>query len=153
MDHLVLARHGEWDTRGHFTDTGFGEVERLRQALESLLAGKRIVMLSSTRPPAIATAKALLPLCGEFEQHTILRPFSNDLELDQAQKILRLINSRQDVAEALVLVTHGPQTDCLPYYFGRDVLATNFPKWLAVPKGGAAYINCPAKTLTLLPMK
>ncbi|MFA5157745.1 MAG: hypothetical protein WC451_00945 [Patescibacteria group bacterium] len=147
MEKLIVARHGSYGG-DHLNSRGVEEINRLSQGLQQVIGGGSVVILSSTAARAVESAKIMSEILGvPFSSHEIL--WSDDRHRENLPAALRLVQSRENEADVVVLVTHFEYAEQLPTFFGKEVLGEEIPEQ-EISKGQARVVDCVAKTCVLL---
>lgn len=153
MKLLITARHPHYKKETRQPDTlGNAQIAALIRYLKTVI-GEDASVLILTSPDICARkcAEAIKDAFGadaEFEEHKILWSEKSDQNHDN-WGVLRLVRSRQDEAEVIILVTHYHYTVEFPTWFSNVALKTNLRPDPAEIKHGVAWvIDCVNKTLT-----
>lgn len=146
MKHLIIVRHGQYGPGQQLNDRGRAQIEALADRLKSFMNGVKVMILTSTADRARESAEILGSAFGVgFEEHEIL--WSESSYPEDLPGTLKLVRSRKDNADVLVLVTHYEYVEKFPSYFARNELGTPMSSGL-IEKGEAWVIDCFQKTLT-----
>lgn len=152
---LIVARHGEYDkVTLQLNEAGMEDIEELGKLLDRYLHGqiadgKKIAILTSTAPRAVAGAKILGSVFGvESEPHEILwfedgRPFS-------MEDVLKLVDDAAERVHIVVLMTHYEYCMLFPQYFGTHRLNISLSSDQVIHKSEAVIVDCERKTLRVV---
>ncbi len=158
MKYLILVRHGDSDELGERSESGASQIIRLTESLRPIiLSNSRVKVLTSGVPSAKESAKLImgcLNICTELKKPLIL---SDDLhrldpKLDALLgKLAKLVDEESVGIDVLILVTHFPQTQLFPPYYGREVLGVEGFCSDSAVVGGAVVIDCESRTAKVIP--
>lgn len=122
----------------------------LSEQLRSHIDQARVLILSSTIIRARQSAEILGTAFGvEIEEADVLR--SEDPLLKNLPEVHKLIQSREDDADVIILVTHFEYATYFPGYFSRNALEIE-ARWypIEVEMSEAVIIDCTTKTRKLI---
>ncbi len=144
MKHLIVARHGDYDSTLHLDDTGRGQMLGLYDQLKQYTDGQRVALLSSTAPRASESATVLAQLLGvDVQLFEVFWSDGNHAEdMSAAMEIIRKFAAH----DVVIVVTHLEYIQELPAYFGEQELKVQFLKKI-LSRGRAWVIDCEQKTM------
>lgn len=158
MKYLILVRHGDSNELGELSESGVSQIIKLTESLRQIiLSNSRVKVLTSGVPSAKESAKLIiggLNLHCEFVWNIIL---SEDLDKvnPNIEVLLRnlaeFVRSKSAGIDVLILVTHFPQTQLFPPYYGREVLGVEGFCSDSAVVGGAVVIDCESRTAKVIP--
>jgi len=146
MKKLIVARHGWCDLDEHLDDCGVKEIRILGDNIKKIADGERVLILSSTAPRGRESAEILSCCLGVgFEEYDIL--WSDNSHPENMPEVLKLVRSRKDEADVIILVTHYEYAGRFPAYFAKEELGENIPSSL-IGNAEAWILDCENKILT-----
>ena len=149
MNTLIIARHAQHQS-DLLTDTGMEQIRSLGRKLQERLAGKKILILTSTalraRRSANVLKKEFFPEV-EVEPHEVL--WSENSHPHDYKGLTALIDTKVNDADVLLLVTHYEYVDGYATYYGRNRLQAELKSKL-IENGRAWLIDTEAKTIELI---
>jgi phosphohistidine phosphatase SixA len=125
METLVIARHGEYDhSRGSLSLEGRQRMAKLALCLYPYLYCRKVIILTSTATRAVESAHIikLIQDVKELEQHEILWSDREDGRSAHPAEVLRLIRTKREAYEVVILVTHYEYCEEFPSYYAEHEL-------------------------------
>jgi len=145
MKKLIVVRHGEYGPTISLNNLERNQIGSLTDRLHRLVDGASILLLSSTALRASESADILgKAFHVEVESHYFLWS-ANRYKVD-FPAVLELVQSRQDMADVIILVTHLEYVEGFPAYFCERVLGIRCYTH-SIGKGQAVVIDCQNKTV------
>ncbi|MFA5188157.1 MAG: histidine phosphatase family protein [Patescibacteria group bacterium] len=144
MKTLIIVRHGDY-YGPHLSDCGRNQMKALGEKLQAIINGSSVLLFTSIAGRAKESAEVLGTVLGiGFEEHEIL--WSECDHREDLPGTLKLVRSRKDEADVLILVTHYEYVDEFPSYFAIQELGVQLRSKL-IGKGEACVLDCQQKTL------
>lgn len=127
MKKLIIVRHGDYDYRNNDLNLrGISQIEKLSERIAQLVAGERVVILSSDRERATSSAKIIADkLVLGFTEHELL--WSENCHQTNLSEALILIDQAGESADIVIVVTHYEYTAELPPEYGKRLGVSGFP--------------------------
>ncbi len=159
MKYLILVRHGKDKIEGDLSDEGKEQIARLTDSLKSIIpAGSIVKVLTSRITRARQSAELIMGNLNlsELNEAPIL---SSNLNIHDPKIMVRLrkfaafVKKESARVDVLILVTHFPQTELFPPYYGSKVVKTSGFLSCGAENGEAVLICCEEKSCRLIPAK
>jgi len=148
MQKLVIVRHGHYDKKDQLSADGKEQIYFLTEQLGPHLDGGSLLILSSTADRAWQSAEILAEAFNvPYEKHEIL--LSDEDHFEDLAKALELVQSREEEADVIILVTHHEYAKYFPYHYAKHVF-DDLWEYQAIDKGDAWIIDCQDKTRELI---
>jgi phosphohistidine phosphatase SixA len=153
IEKMIFVRHGDYNNNsGGLTVVGEASIRALAPKVVAAFAGApSILALSAPALRATQTAKILCDALGieRFQEHRELEAeyyYSFVEELEKTREaFLRIVGD----AKYVLVSAHQPVAKFFPWWFAKQMLGVNLPG-VRCDKADAIYLDCIAKTLTLL---
>ena len=121
MKKLFVIRHGDYNDSLRLSELGKEQMTQVSEKILTRLNGHSMLMLSSTAPRAIDSANAISKvLLIDYEEHEML--WDDDSHWGNLNESIKLINSKKNLADAILVVTHFDFTEELPEHYAKEVL-------------------------------
>ncbi len=159
MNHLFVARHGNYNLDRRLDYYGRQQMEVLGKAIKEILNGGSARVISSTAPRARDSSEVLIEQLAlpEFKQVPYLWS-GNDAPEDSfyynpdRDRLMKLVNERREGVNGLVMVTHLEVAEELPSYFLKKELGKD--EYVGeISKGQAVHLDLEEKNYQILPRR
>lgn len=149
MDRLAIIRRGDYLLdNGRLSALGRTQIHKLGQMLESLVNEERVLVLSSTAPRALDSAKIIADILEvPVEEHEVL--WADDDHRSNFDAVHQLVQSIRRKTNFGVLVTHLEYAQFFPSFLAKRDFGVSLPRF-AVKKGEAVILDYRSKNLTYL---
>jgi len=146
MDTFVIARHGNHDG-GMINESGKHDITALAHTLQSIVAGKSGIILSSTAQRAEQSAYILSDILGfDVQSHAILwcaKDNKNDeSSAPNKHKAFDLVNDFSKSFDVVIVVTHLAYAEDLPPFFTFKKFGKPMQQVSWLKEGEAYIIDC-----------
>lgn len=147
LERLIVLRHGDYCGK-KLNQNGIDQIESISEKIRDIVAGRGVVVLTSTAGRAVHSAEIVSEYLGvDAQPHAIL--WSDDEHVDDIPGAYDLILSYIDHADVIVVVTHYEYVMDLPEYFANRQLDCNLESRV-IEKGHAWDLNCKVPSLELV---
>lgn len=148
MQKLIIVRHGDYFRSGGLSPFGRVQINALATRLRPIIEeGATILIATSPAPRACESAQILGDQFGcDPEAYEVL--LSDEDHYEDLDAAYDLIESLEDLADVIILVTHYEYAELLPYCFVSKKRFGIDAQTQVIPKGTAWVINLNDKTLT-----
>lgn len=152
VDHLFVVRHGEYDgMTGDLTTEGEDSVASIASKIKDIVDSGSVRILSSTVKRAEDSARIMVRVLEcRWTRHPDLVSWGDTDVPTTMPQVAELIRGFDPRASAVVLVTHLEFGEHFSTYYGKHELGGVVFDPRFIEKGEAWYIDCRAKTRTLL---
>jgi hypothetical protein len=125
MQILIVVRHGDYDDDFHLSEIGKEKINVLTKKIKTFVNSKSVVVISSPKPRAKESADIIGQSIDilDPEINPILCIEGDSLINDELIDISKFVDSCQDRAEVIILVTHFGFFDFIPYYIKKTMNA------------------------------
>lgn len=147
LERLIVLRHGDYCGK-KLNQNGIDQIESISEKIRDIVAGREVVILTSTAGRAVHSAEIVSEYLGvDAQPHAIL--WSDDEHEDDMPGTYDLVQTYIDKVKVVVLVTHYEYVECFPEYFASKYLDVDLESRV-VEKGHAWDLNCKTSSLELV---
>ena len=119
LERLVVMREGDYDFRtGELTRLGVGQIQGLTSKLVQATGKSRsVVVLTSPRLETVQSAKIVTDMFGIGKASEMPCLVSTPADGGDLDKVLRLVQSRENKHKTIILVTHAELARSFPVHY------------------------------------